>query len=36
MKGTKTKLRMKQEDLSDIQSVNGPITHSSDTDKYKI
>ena len=27
---------MKQEDLSDIKLLNGPINHSSDIDKYKI
>jgi len=27
---------MKQEDLSDIKSLNGLITHSSDAYKYKI
>jgi hypothetical protein len=35
-KNTKTKLRMKLEDLSDIKSLNGLITHSPDADKYKI
>jgi hypothetical protein len=35
-KRTNTKLRMKQEDLSDIKLLNNPINHSSDVDKYKI
>jgi len=31
----KRTLRIKQEDLSDIKSLNSLITHSSDADKYK-